>query len=167
MSYNCNHPTCYDSPECRRSPPIKKTYSLGRSSLKASKGTFKKKSKIISQEEQNKWFLDRAKECTGICCNCGGPSAITSGIYWKWAIAHVFPKEEKYGFPSIATHPNNFIELCIECHTLYDRSLHVAHTLTCWKFAVEKFELFKDYIEEKSRKYLGLFIHYADEYRGT
>jgi hypothetical protein len=155
MSNNCRHPTCYDSDMCRRPPKVpKKRTPLKRTQIKSRIKPFKEKE---GASEQSVWFLERAKEMTGFCCNCGELSSARSGTYWKWSICHIMPKST---FPSVATHPLNFIECCISCHTLFDRSLSVAHTLKCWPEAVRKFNLFKNEIKE-SHKYLDLFIHYS------
>jgi hypothetical protein len=159
MGTNCSHPTC--DGECRREVKKKKIYYLNRSPKIATKPKKKLCDKEINSGDLNRWFLERAKECTGICSCCGKPSSIRSGVFWKWSIAHIFPKEKIHGFPSIATHPDNWIELCIQCHTLFDRSLHVAHTLPCWGIVVKKFLIFEEDIKETSRKYLSLFKEYA------
>lgn len=105
----------------------------------------------------NAWFLDRAKEMTGKCINCGGNSCARSGSFWKWSIAHILPKNI---FESCSTHPDNWLELCIECHTFFDRSLSVAHTMKCWPIAVKKFKAFEASITER-HKHLELFRELA------
>lgn len=153
MSSNCTHPNCFDLEVCRRPPKTPKARQpIRRTGIKKHPSKPKE-----SQVELKTWFLDRAKEMIGRCCNCGGDSCAYSSMYWKWSICHIFPKEPQYGFSSVSTHPLNWIELCIPCHTLFDRSLSVAHTMKCWKAATDKFLLFEKDIKENNRKYLAIF----------
>lgn len=90
-------------------------------------------------------FLDAmVKRCVNKCLFCSAPT-LDIKLYkienekWskeanekKWerdeqhmkriAIAHLLPKRsvDKGGFPSIACHPENWIELCWSCHTSFD-----------------------------------------------
>ena len=40
--------------------------------------------------------------------------------FWRAIIAHILPKREVGGFPSVATHPRNRMFYCPDCHTDFD-----------------------------------------------
>jgi len=69
----------------------------------------KKKVDKKDTKNQDQWFIDRSKEMTGKCVECGGKSTKGDKTYWKFSICHILPKRI---FKSVATHPLNFIELC-------------------------------------------------------
>ena len=54
------------------------------------------------------------------CENCG---AFISPAYYRAATAHILPKKEDYGFPSVAAHPKNrlFLGGGCGCHNLTHR----------------------------------------------
>jgi len=63
---------------------------------------------IITLDE---WFIERRKELSGKCWHCGGSTAKFDDFSFKSAIAHILPKRGNV-FPSVMTHPDNWIELC-------------------------------------------------------
>jgi hypothetical protein len=72
--------------------------------------------------ELDRWFKERHKEMTGRCQNCMGKTE-KDGRHYKCSIAHILPKAY---FPSVATHPSNFLELCFygkSCHTNMDNKM--------------------------------------------
>lgn len=82
--------------------------------------------------ELDGWFLERAKEMTGTCANCGGKTTKGDKKYWKFSIAHIL---EKKNFHSVSTHPLNFIELCHfgkSCHTNLDNKIIEMQDMKCW-----------------------------------
>lgn len=97
----------------------------------------------------SEWFDQRRKEMTGVCCNCGNGSHKHSDVYFRFSIAHVLPKNI---FKSIAVHPSNCLELCITCHTFYDRSFADAAKMPCFPLAVEKFKLFENDIAAQEQR---------------
>lgn len=93
---------------------------------------------IISLDE---WFIERRKELTGKCAHCGGQSCKHDNMYFKHSIAHILPKRPGM-FPSIQTHPDNFIELCFwgnNCHGNYDSGMLDLMALNCFDQVIEKF----------------------------
>lgn len=95
MSDNCSHPTCFDSPECRRPIKTKKRYQLKRTPIKRFKPSTGDLSNlthaellIVAQNAFNAFIRnrDRNKPCV---CGCGGrveqaghfyPSGSFSGV---------------------------------------------------------------------------------------
>ena len=83
-----------------------------------------KKPKQIAKAEKAKvigtFFANQTLVMPLNCEECGNP--LPKGDTWmrRAAIAHILPKREEYGFPSVAIHPQNKIFLCIDCHTDFD-----------------------------------------------
>src|SRR3972149_8316442 len=89
-----------------------------------------------------KWFLSQRQTMTGICQHCGGKTMAVdkeADIKFHWSLAHLF---EKSNFPTIATHPENVLELCYyspSCHKAFDdKMLPITH-LNCFDEVVRKF----------------------------
>lgn len=110
-----------------------------------------------------RWFEDRHKELTGRCSHCGGKSSKGDPKYWKYSIAHLLPKSL---FPSIATHPKNFLELCYfapSCHTNYDQNSLDLIELNCFDEAVMKFVEMYPFIDKKERRKIPeLLLQYVE-----
>lgn len=88
--------------------------------------------------ELDRWFKERHKEMTGRCQNCMGKTE-KDGRHYKCSIAHILPKAY---FPSVATHPSNFLELCFygkSCHTNMDNKMLDLTEMACWDDIVTKF----------------------------
>lgn len=127
-------------------PKEKKVYRLNKVATK----TLERKAKEAVEIDKGKeltsggaelkrWFEDRRKELTGVCSHCGGRSCKDSDQYWKFSIAHILPKAY---FPSVATHKDNFIELCFfnnSCHTQMDNKMLDIIDMNCWDTIVERF----------------------------
>lgn len=87
---------------------------------------------------------------TGYCQECGHPIERTE-FYIHASIAHVLPKSK---FPSVAFHPDNWIELGTECgcHNRYDTGYKTAQTMKVWPIAREKFQKFRAFILTEDEK---------------
>lgn len=98
------------------------------------------------------WFLERRKEMTGKCKHCGGRSCKHDDLFYKHSIAHILPKRL---FPSVATHPDNWIELCFwekNCHGNYDNGMLDLMQLNCFDEIIEKFIRMYSAIDKKERR---------------
>lgn len=101
------------------------------------------------------WFLDRRKEMKGWCvCGCGNRSSKDDDRYFKYSAAHVLGKAK---FPSIATHPENFIELAFwgGCHSTLDDYGYARTKETkpvLWEIIVRKFKILFPFIAENEIK---------------
>lgn len=88
----------------------------------------------------DEWFADRHKEMTSKCAHCGQRSCKGDPLHYKKSIAHILPKAL---FPSIATHPDNWIELCFwapnSCHTNFDAHVLDLIQLNCFDLIIERF----------------------------
>lgn len=154
-----------------KEPKPKKIYSIPKKSAKKLKqeaenpaykkkkaiAKVSKKQKVVIKQsggaELNRWFEDRWKEMSGRCVNCGKPSCKWSANYYKFSICHILPKAY---FKSVATHPDNWIELCFwgdnSCHTNMDNKMLDLIDMNCWDEIVVKFQTMYPYIAPKERK---------------
>lgn len=101
--------------------PKKKVYQIPKISAKKMAQKQAEKGKDVELEN---WFNERRKEMTGKCAYCGGKTEKNNNSNFKSSIAHIFPKRKNM-YPSIATHPLNFLELCFyenSCHDNFDRN---------------------------------------------
>lgn len=131
-------------------PPVKEKKGIAKVSEK-------RKAKI-EQEKQDTtldaWFEERRKQMTGRCDHCGGKTTKNDDKLFKHSIAHLLPKRTNM-FPSVATHPDNWLELCFfgkSCHTNYDNNILDLTDLNCFDKAIEKFERIYPSIDRKERR---------------
>lgn len=125
--------------------------------------------------ELDRWFKDRRKEMTGVCQHCGGKTQmnidvtvkfvkgvgkITSPNY-KYSVAHLLPKSI---FKSVATHPDNWIELCHfgnSCHKNFDDHYIDLIDLNCFDTVIQKFTKIYPFIApEEKRRIPPILIEY-------
>lgn len=94
--------------------PLKKVSDKKAAELKVAKG---------SDSELDLWFVAKRKEMVGRCLFCNQKTEKDNDDTYRRSIAHLLPKNKSVGFPSVATHPDNYIELCFHnnsCHTNLD-----------------------------------------------
>jgi hypothetical protein len=133
-------------------PKAKKQYSIPRKSAKKLKQEAEeKKGGKDPAAAKERWFQDRRKEMTGFCKNCGKPSFKHSNEYFRYSIAHILAKRKNM-FPSVATHPENWIELCQDCHQNLDNCMIDLIDLSCWDEVVVKFQKMYPFIAQEEVK---------------
>jgi hypothetical protein len=73
---------------------------------------------------------------------------------YRCATAHLLPKKEEYGFPSVAHVLDNriFLGAGCGCHAKYDRSWEDAASMKIWPIALEKIKKLIPLIDPKERK---------------
>ena len=81
-------------------------------------GASTKKEVRQKKEAKKDFFRDQMNKAH--CENCGASVLPTMAINPKAIVAHILPKSEKQGCPSVATHPLNCWIACGDCHTNYD-----------------------------------------------
>lgn len=107
---------------------------------------------VNGEGDQAIWYVLKKHEMTGVCIegDCKNMTNKYNNEYFKWSIAHVVPKKL---IPSVATHPENWLELCWQHHSEYDSNFEKASKMQCFAEAKRKFQLFKDLIPpEQLRK---------------
>ncbi len=94
-----------------------------------------------TDEGMDKFFAYMRKSMTGKCLFCSGDTMKKDDEKYHFSLAHILPKAI---FKSVATNPNNIIELCFygnSCHTNFD------HGIITWEFIKDSKEW--DIIKEK------------------
>jgi hypothetical protein len=144
-------------------PKKAKVYTIPKKSAK------RIKQDILAKGDDNAldvWFEDRKKELTGKCKHCGGRTWVepkgrigendmtyrNDKEFYRHCIAHILPKAY---FPSVATHPLNYIELCFwgnNCHGNMDNKVLDLTDMNCWDEIVEKFVAMYPFIAKEERK---------------
>jgi hypothetical protein len=116
--------------------------------------------------ELGRWFLDRKMEMTGRCMHCNGDTMILNkeaDAKFHWSVSHLF---DKASFPSIATHPANWLELCYyspSCHKNYDDKIIPITELNCFDAVVTKFcILYPLMTREEKRRVPSVLLTYLD-----
>lgn len=110
-----------------------------------------------TDEALDRWFEARRKELKGKCCLCGGKSEKNNDKYYRHSIHHLLDKRPTM-FPSVSTHPDNFLEVCFfenSCHTnLHNGTIpmELLHDSAEWKIISEKFKRIFPFIAESEHK---------------
>jgi hypothetical protein len=105
------------------------------------------------------WFKARRREMVGVCqCGCGQPSHKHDDQNFRGSAAHIFPKSERDGFPSIALHPLNWVERRMYggCHDNMDNgSMDKWPNFADWDDIKEKFYILAPLLtdEERAKKF--------------
>lgn len=109
--------------------------------------------KLEDNEALQLWFEEIKRREEPICWETGDNIPIS---YMRAATAHILPKKDNIGgFPSVATHPLNYLILS-PLNGSHDKT----HTwskfqlMKVWPLAVERFKKIYPYIAPKERKYL-------------
>lgn len=110
--------------------------------------------------ELDRWFREVQKKLTGKCMNCGGKTeAFTK--HFKCSIAHILPKAY---FVSVATHPDNFLELCFynnSCHAQMDNKMIDLIDMNCFDQIITRFAKMYPFIaQEEKRRIPPILIEY-------
>jgi hypothetical protein len=133
-------------------PKKKKVYKIpAKSKKRLAQEAEEKKGKKDPAAAKERWFQDRRKEMIGKCKNCLKPSFKNSNEYFRYSIAHILAKRKSM-FASIATHPENWIELCQDCHNNLDNCMIELSSLACWDEVVVKFQKIYPSIASEERK---------------
>lgn len=109
------------------------------------------------------WFAERRKEMTGYCLICGGKTSKDNDREYKRSIAHLLAKRSTM-FPSVATHEDNWMELCFwgkSCHKNFDDSMITFKELQntqAWDVIVRKFKAIYPFIADNEKKNLPALL---------
>lgn len=138
---------------------------------KTAKNTLSRKVHKLTTEEQKEkqqlqqWFDNVARkiEQHPYCLECelNGVKTYIPLSQYRNASAHLLPKRKEYGFPSVATHPENFMgALGTTCghHYAYDRSWEDASKMKVWPMAIDKIKKMLPFIAASEMKNLPPII---------
>jgi hypothetical protein len=92
------------------------------------------------------WFEARRLEMTGRCCLCGGKSEKNNDETYRRSIHHLFDKRQIM-FPSVATNPENWLELCHFGNSCHD---NIHNKTITWELLLDSSE--GEMIVQKFRK---------------
>lgn len=166
--YKCELPNCDREVNIRSS--IKSGEFKGLKACGYCKNKFDKKvkpmivSKSITERKQSREcltsFFRRAivkLKSKPICENCG--VKINTNFATFNNIAHILPKRK---YKSIMCNDNNYLILCDSkdnsnghsCHTKFDSGFSNAMKMDVFKIAIERFNLFKDEVEEMGNDFI-------------
>lgn len=127
--------------------------------------------------EMDRWFKERRKEMTGACQHCGGKTQMDIDVMvkfvkgigkivspnYKYSVAHLLPKSV---FKSVATHPDNWIELCHfgkSCHKNFDDHYLDLMELNCFDTVIEKFvRMYPSIAPEEKRRIPQVLLQYIE-----
>ena len=85
----------------------------------------KKKKEIAEGKDENgdnelvRFYKACMKKMTGSCMNCHGRTETKVYSAAIFSICHILDKRDTM-CPSVATHPLNWVELCVDCHREFD-----------------------------------------------
>lgn len=131
---------------------VKQDVSLEQKALNASKAA-----------AMRRWFDERRLEMTGKCKHCGGKTLKHNDKMFYYCIAHILPKAY---FKSVATHPDNWIELCFygnSCHTNLDNHALDLMELNCFDEVVTKFvRMYPDIAPDERRRIPAILLQYIE-----
>jgi len=137
-------------------PKQKKQYTIPKKSAKKLKQ--EKEQKAAGGEDAlDLWFEARRREMTGRCELCGGKSEKHNDATYRRSIHHLFDKKPSL-YPSVATHEDNWLEVCHygnSCHdNIHNRTItwELLHDSAEWKIIVTKFKKIYQFISEPERK---------------
>lgn len=125
----------------------------------------KKSAKKLAQEKKEReergdegttleqWYAEIMKREKAVCWETGELIDKKDEKGWHGSIAHILPKKI---FPSVATHPLNYLILKMwgGTHGQYDSSWKKAQKMKVWKIAIERFLQFEKDIDSNERKYI-------------
>lgn len=101
--------------------PEKKKYTIPKKSEKRKQKEAEEKELRGGDETYLvKWFRGRMKLMTGHCMWCGAKTETNVYRGAIFSICHILEKRDTM-CPSVKTHPSNWIELCPDHHTMFDK----------------------------------------------
>lgn len=97
------------------------------------------------------WFVNQLMKAPKNCEECGTPLRRWINFMPFAIIAHILPKR-KNQFPELATHPENRMYFCGDCHTDFDHAITNPWTMNSLEIMRERYRQMEPFIEE-GKKY--------------
>lgn len=108
-----------------------------------------------------RWFEKQRERMTGKCAHCGGKTQKHDNDTFHYSVAHLLPKNL---FKSIATHDENWLELCYygnSCHTNFDNHMIDITELNCFDEVISKItKLYPHIAKEERRRIPAILMEY-------
>lgn len=121
--------------------PEKKVYKLKQvSDKRAAKNAAAKEQRGEEDTELQKWYAVIMEKENPVCWETGEPINKKDVKGWHGSIAHVLPKND---YPSVATHPLNYMILKMwgGTHGQYDSNWENASKMRVWNHAIKIFNI--------------------------
>jgi hypothetical protein len=128
--------------------------------------SLKKSAKKIKQEAEErtrlggddtelvKWFKARMKQMSGSCMKCGARTETHVYAYAIYSICHILDKRSAV-CPSVSIHPLNWIELCPDHHTEFDKKdWDAIEKWGCWPEILERLVAIEPDVAQSERRHL-------------
>lgn len=132
--------------------PQKKVYKLNPVSEKR-KAKLKEQGEQGSDSAMDLFFENARKSMVGICqCGCVQKSQKNDDTFYRFCICHIFPKRL---FPSIATHPLNWVERTFwgGHHTNFDeQGMDKWPLMADWEDIKERFHVLAPLLTDEERE---------------
>jgi len=130
-------------------PKVKPTYSIPKKSAKRLKKEAEEKQERGDDDtELVKWFKNRIKQLTGHCSECHARTETKVYQYAIYSVCHILEKRANK-FPSVKTHPLNFIELCPDHHNIFDKATwEEREMMGCWNIVWKRLLMVYDSIDK-------------------
>lgn len=133
-------------------PKKKKVYFIPRiSKKKQKKDREEREARNGEDTELQKWYKSIIASEEMVCWNCGTDLSWLGYDQKFSCVAHVI---EKVSFPSVETHPYNYIILgrwACNCHGQYDSNWENASKMPIFKEAIDRFIMMEPEITERSK----------------
>jgi hypothetical protein len=105
------------------------------------------------KKKKGNFFAGMISRAGNKCENCGKDLSATKAINPAAIIAHILPKNEEYGVPSVALDPLNTWQGCGDCHTDYDnKGAKFVQSMAVFPQLKARVAKFYDKIPEKERR---------------
>lgn len=147
-------------------PKVKKTYTIPKKSAKKIKAEKEEKEARGGDDtELVKWYKSRMKQMTGFCAKCSARTETHIYQYAIYSICHILDKRKSV-CPSVATHPGNFIELCPDHHTEFDKKdWDEIEKWGCWPEILDKLVMMEPDVALEERRHLPKqLLDYFEKY---
>lgn len=152
---------------CRHCKAVNKHFSFQcQSQRKPISSSSSKVDNSATKEQKaalNVFFASESLIIPPACENCLKPLKLNNAFERRSVIAHILPKSDKSGFPTVATHLKNrmFLGKWCGCHGNWDNKDAAARQkMNCYPLAIERFRKFEHLLtgheHNKALKYLGL-----------
>jgi hypothetical protein len=134
--------------ESKKKKPIPKM-----SAKKIAAAKTAKEGRAGKETDLQEWYAKIMKDEKPVCWETGEEISKGDVKGWHGSIAHILPKKL---FPSVSTHPMNYLILKMwgGTHARYDLSWESAQKMKVWPLAVDRFLQFANQIADNEMKYL-------------
>lgn len=135
-------------------------YWRHRQEVNKKKNVVKIEKKRQKSKELNVFFASQLLQVPNSCEECDADLTwLKNSKMRKAIIAHILPKREVGGFPSVATHPQNRMFYCGDCHTNFDnKGEEFVKKMRSLPTIIERFKKFEHFLSESDKQRLPSYL---------